>query len=143
MQQKNLSKLANFSTFGLSCMGPPQNSHFSFTLRPSMCRWKCFFCLFRCSNVSPSPFLLLLSTLDKSISGLTDFMRPMFTRRSYLDLTVGVLTFVSRDIALNDFLPFSISDFSIATSVLSSWTGNLVTVLNRQIYLITLQVQFT
>lgn len=36
-------------------------------------------------------------TLDKSISGLTALISPMFTRRLYLLLTVGVLTFISRE----------------------------------------------
>jgi hypothetical protein len=48
----------------------------------------------------------------------------MFTRRSYLLLTVGVLTFISREMARKDFLPSSINDFRIATSVLSRSTGN-------------------
>jgi hypothetical protein len=66
-------------------------------------------------------FFLLLSILDKSISGLTDFMSPIFTSRSKRALTVGVLTFISREIAQNDFLPFSIRDLRIATSV---WSGS-------------------
>jgi hypothetical protein len=69
-------------------------------------------------------FFFRLSTLDKSISGLTDLISPMFTRRSYLLLTVGVLTFISREMARKDFLPSSINDFRIATSVPSRSTGN-------------------
>jgi hypothetical protein len=56
-------------------------------------------------------------TLDKSISGLTALISPMFTRRSYLLLTVGVLTFISQEIARNDFWSSSINDFRIATSM--------------------------
>src|SRR5439155_26162626 len=124
VQQKNRSKPANFSTLGLAWIGPPQNSHFSLTLRPSMYTWKCFFCFFSDRRVSPRSPMLFLSTFDRSISGLTDFMSPMFTRRSYLTLTVGVLTFTSRDIARKDFLPSSMSEFNIATSVSSSCSGN-------------------
>jgi hypothetical protein len=67
-------------------------------------------------------FLSLL-TFDKSISGLTDLTSPMFTRRSYLLLTVGVLTFISREMARKDFLPSSINDFRIATSMSSRSIG--------------------
>jgi hypothetical protein len=77
------------------------------------------------SSPRNSPFLTL-STLDKSISGLTDLISPIFTSRAYLLLTVGVLTFIYRDMARKDFLPSSIkNDFRIPTSVLSSRsTGN-------------------
>ena len=87
-----------------------------------------------CLIVSPPPspknwlFFFPLVTLDKSISGLTDLISPMFTRRSYLLLTVGVLTFISREMARKDFLPSSINDFRIATSVLSRSTGNAATI---------------
>jgi hypothetical protein len=47
----------------------------------------------------------------------------MFTRRSKRAFTVGVLTFISREMARNDFLPSSINEFKIATSVLSRSTG--------------------
>lgn len=57
------------------------------------------------------------------MSGLTDLISPMFTRRSYLLLTVGVLTLISREIARKDFLPSSINDFRIAISVSSRSTG--------------------
>ena len=88
--------------------------------------WKCFFCSSSCLMVSsPKNWLFFsLLTLDKSISGLTDLISPMFTRRSYLLLTVGVLTFISREIARKDFLPSSINDFRIATSMSSRSTGN-------------------
>jgi hypothetical protein len=68
-------------------------------------------------------FFFRLWTLDKSMSGLTDLISPMFTRRSYLLLTVGVLTLISREIARKDFLPSSINDFRIAISVSSRSTG--------------------
>jgi len=42
-----------------------------------------------------------------------------------------VLTFISRDIARKDFLPSSINDFTIATSISSSWTGNNFQLLRR------------
>jgi hypothetical protein len=48
------------------------------------------------SSPKNSPFLTL-STLDKSISGLTDLKSPIFTRRSYLLLTAGIL-FLSTEI---------------------------------------------
>jgi hypothetical protein len=66
----------------------------------------------------------LVFDLDKSISGLTDLTSPIFTSRSYLLLTVGVLTFISREMARNDFLPSSIKDFRIATSMWSRSIGN-------------------
>jgi hypothetical protein len=62
--------------------------------------------------------------LNKSMSGLTDLISPMFTRRSYLLLTAGVLTLISREIARKDFLPSSINDFRIAISVPSRSTDN-------------------
>ena len=58
------------------------------------------------------------------MSGLTDLISPMFTRRSYLLLTVGVLTLISREIARKDFLPSSINYFRIAISVPSRSTDN-------------------
>ena len=58
------------------------------------------------------------------MSGLTDLISPMFTRRSYLLLTVGVLTLISREIARKDFLPSSISDFRVAMSVSPRSTGD-------------------
>jgi hypothetical protein len=65
------------------------------------------------SSPKNSPFLTL-STLDKSISGLTDLKSPIFTRRSYLLLTAGILIFISRDMGRKDFLPSSIkNDFRI------------------------------
>lgn len=42
----------------------------------------------------------------------------MFTRRSYLDLTVGVLTFISRDMARKDFLLAPTGDVLIAARAL-------------------------
>ena len=127
MQQKNRWKFANSSTLGLPFMGPPQYSHCIFTfMLLSTFTWKCFFCSSSSLMVSsPKNWLFFsLFTLDKSISGLTDLISPMFTRRSYLLLTVGVLTFISREMARKDFLPSSINDFRIATSVSSRSTGN-------------------
>src|SRR5918998_1181510 len=112
-------------------MGPPQYSHCIFTfIFSTTFTWKCFFCSSSCLRVSPPPpppknwLFLPLVTLDKSISGLTDLISPIFTRRSYLLLTVGVLTFISREMARKDFLPSSIKDFRIETSILSRSTGN-------------------
>ena len=55
-----------------------------------------------------------------------DWTSPIFTRRSYLLFTVGVLTFISREIARKDFLPSSIKDFRIAISIVSRSTGNVL-----------------
>ena len=68
-------------------------------------------------------FFPLYTNFDKSISGLTDLISPMFPRRSYLLLIVGVLTIISREMARKDFLPSSIKDFRIAISVPSRFTG--------------------
>lgn len=94
--------------------------------------WECFFCSSSCLMVSsPKTWSFVYHlTLDKSISGLTALISPMFTRRSYLLLTVGVLTFISREIARNDFWSSSINDFRIATSKSSRSTGNILCVLN-------------
>src|SRR5215216_1076138 len=93
-------------------MGPLYYSHSAFTLTFSIFILKFLFRLLRSLMFSSlkNCFFLLLSILDKSISGLTDFMSPIFTSRSKRALTVCVLTFVSCEIARNDFLPFSIRE---------------------------------
>jgi hypothetical protein len=109
-------------------MDPPQYSHCIFTFIFSNFTWKCFFCSCSCAIVSSPKYWLFsaLSTFDKSISGLTDLISPIFTRRSYLLLTVGVLTFIWREIARKDFLSSSINDFRIATSVSSRSRGKVL-----------------
>ena len=101
------------STFGLLFMGPPA-AVFALHLYLYVLYFymEVFFCSSSSLMVSSpknSPFLTL-SPLDKSISGLTDLKSPIFTRRSYLFLTAGILIFIYRDMALKDFLPSSIKN---------------------------------
>ena len=56
----------------------------------------------------------------------TPLIKPMLTSLSNLALTVGVVTPVSLDICLNDFLPSFKRDFIIAMSLLSRYKGKIV-----------------
>src|SRR6185437_7820143 len=121
VQQKNLSKLPNFKIDGLLPTGPLQYSQTSFTAMPlpSFIPWFLTVFFLRLSSLFP----VFVSSAPKSRSNVTDLMRPALTSLSYRALTVGVLTLISRDIWLNDFLPFFTSDSSIAMSVSSSLIG--------------------
>jgi len=65
----------------------------------------------------------LREIFDKSSSGLIPLISPILIRRSYLALTVGVLTLISLEMARKDLRPSSISDFRMAASVSSSSMG--------------------
>jgi hypothetical protein len=90
---ENRRKFANSRTFGFPFIGPPQYSHSGFTLTFSIFTLKILFRLVRSLIFSSlkNCLFLLPSILDKSISGLTYLMGPIFTSRLKRALTVGVL----------------------------------------------------
>ncbi|MDF0681280.1 MAG: hypothetical protein P0116_09975 [Candidatus Nitrosocosmicus sp.] len=63
------------------------------------------------------------SIFSKSKTGNTPLINPIFTIFHIWLFTVGGIIPVSLDICLKDFLPFSIIDFKIDTSISSRLTG--------------------
>src|SRR5256712_10752326 len=61
--------------------------------------------------------------MPRSMTGITALISPMLTSFSYRCLTVGVLTLISLEICLKDFLPSLKRDSSTAISVSSNLKG--------------------
>ena len=78
-------KVCKLKYFWLAVYGSTAIFALHFHLHISTFTWKCFFCCSISLMVSsPKNFIFFpLWTLDKSISSLTDLIRPIFTRRSY------------------------------------------------------------
>src|SRR2546423_10277834 len=80
-------------------------------------------CLIVLSLIWSSFSLALFSIMPRSMTGITALINPMLTSFSYRCLTVGVLTPISLEICLKDFLPSLRRDSSTAISVSSNRNG--------------------